>query len=446
MPTDPPPLPERANASGAVTRLLEHDRFYRDHPWPPPFDRTRQVAVRGDARTLPIADASAGLVLTHPPYHDLKRYTDDAGGRQLGHRAKYDRFLDDLDDVWTAAHRVLVPGGRVCCVVGDVLTRKGPGRRHQVLPLPHEIMARARQLGFEVLTPILWSKVANRDGQTGRNTAFLGKPYRPNGVVNATREYVVMLRKPGYRRPSMQALGLSMLQPEEVDRWQRATWRDVPGVTANGDHPAPFPFEIAYRLIRLFSFAGDWVVDPFAGSGTTLNAARHAGRNAIGVDAVASYAETMTATAGRPFPVRRVAEYPADSATSGPRLVDLDDAGNGTDPFAVIANMQDQDVLVVRDVWDHLSDLAELRALVGALMHRNLHLRSEVQGIDTRTDRGRTALQGFWTLAKPRPAGRRRKLDAPAIERARALVAGGMSVTDTAAVLGVHRSTLHRRL
>lgn len=337
------------------------------------------------------------------------------------------------------------------------MTRKGPGRRHQILPLPHEIMTRARRQHFEVLTPIVWSKVANRDGQTGRNSAFLGKPYQPNGIVNSTREYIVMFRKPGYRRPSMTATGLSMLQPDEVVKWQHPEWRDVPGVGTGGAHPAPFPEEIAYRLIRLFSFAGDWIVDAFAGSGTTLDAARRSGRNAVGVEAVADYAGVMAAGGPDRRAIPYVAEPATTSATQGPWLVCLDDAGlddpgavdrRGTGPLDVVETMRSQDVLVLRDVWRHVADVDQLRNLVNALVGRNLHLRAEAQGIDTRTDYGRAAMDGFRVLAAPptRPPGRRPKLDAAAVERARALIADGMSVTDVAAELGVHRATLHRHL
>jgi DNA invertase Pin-like site-specific DNA recombinase len=175
------------------------------------------------------------------------------------------------------------------------------------------------------------------------------------------------------------------------------------------------------------------------------------------VEAVADYAGVMAAGGPDRRAMPRVAESAKTSATHGPSLVCLDDVGldapgaidrRGTAPLDAIETMRSQDVLVLRDVWDHVADLDQLRDLANGLVGRNLHLRAEAQRIDTRTDRGRVALDGFRTLATPptRPAGRRPKLHAAAIERARALIADGMSVTDVAAELGVHRATLHRHL
>ena len=468
MTASAPPLPTRLNADDATARLLAYDWYYREHPWPAPFDRTHQWAIRGDARAIPLAASTAGLVLTHPPYFDLKRYAGDVGGRQLAHRPTYDAFLQDLDAVLRACFRILVPGGRVCCVAGDILRQTTTSERHRLLPLPHDIMARARHLGFEVLTPILWGKVANRNGTEGRSIAFQGRPYQPNGVISSRFEYIVLLRKPGYRRVSLPARGLSMLQPDEVATWQQGVWSDVAGVGAHDDHPAPLPETIAYRLIRMFSFAGDWVVDPFAGIGTTLKAAERAGRNAIGVEAVPSYIQAMAdddviaspvAASNAPSPGASVAECAANSATTQ-RVVYLDEPAMpppstaeivwrlGASPLEAIAEMRSQDVLWVRDVWRHCPDVEAMQELVVAIVGRNLHLRAEIQGIDTRTHAGAMQLEGFRALAIPprKSAGRRPKLDAAAVERARAMRADGTSLEDIAAAMGVHRTTMHRYL
>ncbi|MBV9016806.1 MAG: site-specific DNA-methyltransferase, partial [Alphaproteobacteria bacterium] len=119
--------------------------------------------ILGDARELTFIDnESVHLVVTSPPYFNLKPYASDAGGRQLGRLKDYDTFLDELDRVWRQCARVLVPGGRICCVIGDILIPRKSGGRHRVLPLPADIQARSRANGLDNLTPILWFKVGNR--------------------------------------------------------------------------------------------------------------------------------------------------------------------------------------------------------------------------------------------------------------------------------------------
>ncbi len=118
---------------------------------------------------------------------------------------------------------------------------------------------------------------------------FLGKPYEPNAIIKNDIEYILMLRKPGgYRSPSEEQRQLSKISKEDFHKWFRQIWSDVPG-THSKDHPAPFPLELAGRLVKMFSFVGDTVVDPFMGTGTTLLAAIHNERNGIGVEIDPSY-------------------------------------------------------------------------------------------------------------------------------------------------------------
>jgi site-specific DNA-methyltransferase (adenine-specific) len=160
-----------------------------------------------------------------------------------------------------------------------------------VLPLHADIAVRCRRIGFEYLTPILWHKIANASYEVENGSSFLGKPYEPNAIIKNDVEHILMLRKPGgYRQPSEEQRSLSKLRKEEHADWFRAFWSDVPGESTR-DHPAPFPEELAYRLVRMFSFVGDAVLDPFMGTGTTLLAAYRCGRNAVGVEIEAAYAE-----------------------------------------------------------------------------------------------------------------------------------------------------------
>lgn len=242
---------------------------------------------RGDARELDwLADESVHLVVTSPPYWTLKEYNDLPG--QLGHVKEYEAFLDELDRVWRHAFRILVPGGRLVCVVGDVCLARREHGRHYVMPLHADITVRCRRIGFDNLNPILWLKIANATLEVDNGSKFLGKPYEPNAIVKNDVEFILMQRKPGgYRSPTEAQRKLSMIAKDDFDRWFQQTW-SLTGASTR-DHPAPFPIELADRLVRMFSFVGDTVCDPFAGTGTTLVAAAQARRNAIGIEIDPTY-------------------------------------------------------------------------------------------------------------------------------------------------------------
>lgn len=290
--SDLPHLPVSDNETGAVTTLLEANKILRQCRWPAPYDHTRHEMLLGDARDLSfIPSESVHLVVTSPPYFNLKPYASDADGRQLGRIADYDAFLDELDRVWCECARVLVPGGRICCVIGDILIPRRADGRHRVLPLPSDIQVRSRSIGLDNLTPILWFKIGNRKVEAKRKTnAYYGKPYQPGGIIKSDHEHILMLRKPGaYRSTPMLQRALSMLTREEMSSWMQPAWHGIPGASLNDGHTAPFPVEIAERLIRMFSFVGDRVLDPFSGSGSTGVAAIRSGRNSISVEIESEY-------------------------------------------------------------------------------------------------------------------------------------------------------------
>jgi site-specific DNA-methyltransferase (adenine-specific) len=248
---------------------------------------TTVVLRQGDARNLEwIDDTSVHLVVCSPPYWTLKKYNNHPD--QLGHVADYEAFLDELDRVWKHVFRVLVPGGRLVCVVGDVcLSRKQFGR-HLIMPLHADIVVRCRKLGFDNLNPIIWHKIANAKFEVENGSKFLGKPYEPNAIVKNDIEFILMQRKPGgYRSPTDQQRKLSMIDKEDFNEWFQQFW-NITGASTR-EHPAPFPLELANRLVRMYSFYGDTVLDPFAGTGTTLLAAAGAGRNACGVEIDPTY-------------------------------------------------------------------------------------------------------------------------------------------------------------
>jgi modification methylase len=296
-PHDVAHIPATDNEPGAPEALLRANKIFRGRRWPEPYDRTRHEMILGDARDLrTIPSESVHLIVTSPPYFNLKPYASDARGRQLGRIDDYEAFLDELDRVWGECERVLVPGGRICCVIGDILVPRRTDGRHRVLPLPSDIQVRSRSVGLDNLTPILWFKIGNRAVEARRKSSiYYGKPYQPGAIIKNDHEHIVMMRKPGgYRTTPMIQRALSMLQREEMDAWMRPTWSGIPGVSLRKGHPAPFPPEIAERLIRLFSFAGDTILDPFAGSGSTSVAAIRAGRNSISVEVEEQYIKDAT--------------------------------------------------------------------------------------------------------------------------------------------------------
>lgn len=253
---------------------------------------TRHLIREGDARDLSsIKTESVHLVCTSPPYGALKEYPDHPG--QLGNIPLYEEFLDELDKVWKESLRILVPGGRVACVVGDICISRRDGGRHHVLPLSADIQVRARQLGFDCLTPIRWMKVANIRLEASRSSRFLGKPNLPNGIIKNDLEHILLLRKPGgYRKPTEDQQRLSFIPTEEYSKLFAPVWTDVSGQLRK-EHPAPYPVEVPRRLTRMFSFVGDTVVDPFAGTGTTAVAAMELGRNSVSVEIDPTYVDLI---------------------------------------------------------------------------------------------------------------------------------------------------------
>ncbi len=289
----PVSLPAEDNTPEGLQALLAINAEYRARPWTPPFDATTHALHLGDARDLSwIPDESVHLVVTSPPYWMLKQYKEGRDG-QMGDIASYEEFLEELDKVWRECTRVLVGGGRICCVVGDVCIPRKKGRRHYIMPLHADIQVRARKLGLDCLTPIMWHKIANGTTEAeGNGAGFYGKPYQPGAIIKNDIEYVLFLRKGGkYRSVNHMKKALSMLTKEEMQAWLRSVWTDIRGASTREGHPAPYPVELADRLIRMFSFAGDTVLDPFLGIGSTSLAALLAGRNSTGNEIEPAYIE-----------------------------------------------------------------------------------------------------------------------------------------------------------
>ena len=265
-----------------LAKLRRANEKYRRQVWPAPFCETEHRFHLGDARDLSwLRDESVHLIVTSPPYWTLKKYADHK--QQMGSIVQYEEFLAELDKVWKECARLLVPGGRICCVVGDACVPRKKGGKHYVAPLHSDIQVQARRNDLDCLTPIIWHKIANGVTEAkGNGAGFYGKPFQPGAVVKNDIEYVLFLRKGGeYRKPTPLQKALSVLTKEEMQSWWRSIWTDIKGASTRSGHPAPFPSALAERLIRMFSFAGDIVFDPFAGTGSTSVAALVAGRGSI---------------------------------------------------------------------------------------------------------------------------------------------------------------------
>ena len=301
----PEPLRELENPQTSIPRIAHDPKLTalieRLLPGVPTVHELRLH----DARTMGfLKPESVHLVVTSPPYWTLKAYRRTSG--QLGYVADYERFLRELDRVWRRCYRALVPGGRVIVVVGDVcLSRRKNKGRHTVVPLHASIQEHCRKIGFDNLAPIIWHKISNAAFEVKNGSSFLGKPYEPNGVVKNDIEYILMQRKHGgYRSPSLATRILSIIPAKQQKKWFQQVWSGLGGASTR-EHPAPYPVELAERLIRMFSFVGDTVLDPFGGTGSTSVAAGHCGRNSISVEIDSQYFDLMR---------RRVSEKTPTSA------------------------------------------------------------------------------------------------------------------------------------
>jgi site-specific DNA-methyltransferase (adenine-specific) len=241
--------------------------------------------ILADSRRMPeLADRSVHLVVTSPPYWCIKDYAHPG---QIGYDQPYEEYLADLGSVLRECHRVLHPGCRAALNIGDQYLRATEHGRYRVQPIPADIIRAGRDIGFDFMGNIIWQKTSTT--RTTGGGSWMGSVYYPkDGHITYEHEYILLFRKRGqWPRPSREQRRKSRLTKQQRSAWFRGVWRIPP--ERQDEHAAVFPFEVPRRLVRIYSFFGETVLDPFLGSGTTALAAAGEGRNSVGYEISAEF-------------------------------------------------------------------------------------------------------------------------------------------------------------
>jgi len=236
--------------------------------------------IIGDSRKMiEVENNSIDLVVTSPPYWHIKDYGVEG---QIGYGQSLHEYLKDLYRVWKECYRILKPGRRLCINIGDQFVRSIIYGRYKVIPLHAEFIAQCEDIGFDYMGSVIWQKKTTMNTTGGANV--MGSyPYPPNGMVEIDYEFILIFKKPGKSQKIPKDIKeKSKLTKEEWKEYFYGHWYF--GGARQIEHEAMFPEELPKRLIKMYTFVGDTVLDPFLGSGTTVKAALTLNRNAIGYE------------------------------------------------------------------------------------------------------------------------------------------------------------------
>ena len=241
---------------------------------------TKHKIIIGDSREMPeLKDSSINLIITSPPYWQLKDY---GSKNQIGFNDSYEDYINNLNLVWRECFRVLEDGCRLCINIGDQFARSVYYGRYKVIPIRTEIIKFCETIGFDYMGSIIWQKATTMN-TSGGATIMGSFPYPRNGIIKLDYEFILIFKKSGVaEKPSADIKEKSKLTKEEWNKYFVGHW-NFNGVRQD-KHLAMFPEELPLRLIKMFSFVGDTILDPFLGSGTTSLVSGNLDRNSIGYE------------------------------------------------------------------------------------------------------------------------------------------------------------------